>query len=60
MVGEGGVDPSFERVEVEQLGREGGRERLFAGRLARRPQVSWIEDMRAAAANRTDKMTSPR
>ena len=37
MVGEGGVDPSFERVEVEQLGREGGRERLFAGRLGEAP-----------------------
>src|SRR5512135_440537 len=37
MVGEGGVDPSLDRVEVEQLGIESGRERLFAGRLGEAP-----------------------
>lgn len=31
MIGEGGVDPAFECVEVVQLGIEGGREGLFAG-----------------------------
>ena len=31
MVGEGGVDPAFESVEVVQLGIEGSCEGLFAG-----------------------------